>query len=80
MPYMGWDEWELVNGCEDDEGDDYDHVYHHYIITNSGFNFLKEYTDELVYYHEGLSMYIWGVTHYGTSWDYVLTDIKLVNR
>jgi hypothetical protein len=22
-------------------------------------------------------MYIWGVTHYGTSWDYVLTDIKI---
>lgn len=81
MPYMGWDEWELVNGCEDDDEDgDYDHVYHHYIISNSGFNFLKEYTDELVYYHEGLSMYIWGVTHYGTSWDYVLTNIKLVNK
>lgn len=82
MPYMGWDEWELVNGCEDDEGDDgdYDHIYHHYIITLAGYNFLKEYTDELVYYHEGLSMYIWGVTHYGTSWDYVLTNIKLVNK
>ena len=22
-------------------------------------------------------MYVWGVTHWGTSWDYVLTDIEI---
>ena len=37
-------------------------------------NILKAH--EIVYYSEELDLYIWGVTHYGTSWDYVLTDIK----
>ena len=34
-------------------------------------------TNEIVFYSEDLDMYLWGVTHYGTSWDYVLTDIKI---
>lgn len=42
-----------------------------------GYEFLAEYTDEIVFYNEKLDVYIWGITHYGTSWDYVLTDIKL---
>ena len=79
VSYIGWDEWEVVNGYEENEEGWYE-VYQYYIISDSGYYFLKEYTDELVYYHDGLSMYIWGVTHYGTSWDYVLTDIKLVNK
>ena len=71
-------EWELVNGGEMDEEDDYYEVYQYYIISDAGASFLEEYTDEIVYYHEGLDMYVWGITHFGTSWDYVLTDIELV--
>ena len=71
-------EWELVNGGEMDEKDDYYEVYQYYIISDAGASFLEEYTDEIVYYHEGLDMYVWGITHFGTSWDYVLTDIELV--
>ena len=77
VPYIGQYEWELVNGCEEDEDGWYE-VYQYYIISDSGFRFLEEYTDEIVYYHEELDMYVWGITHFGTSWDYVLTDIKLV--
>lgn len=33
--------------------------------------------NEIVYYNEKLDMYLWGVQHYGTSWDYVLTNIKI---
>lgn len=76
VPYIGYYEWELVNGCEEDEDGWYE-VYQYYIIGDDGFRFLEEHTDELVYYHEELDMYIWGITHFGTSWDYVLTDIKL---
>lgn len=76
VPYIGQYEWELVNGCEEDEDGWYE-VYQYYIISDSGFRFLEEYTDEIVYYHEELDMYVWGITHLGTSWDYVLTDIKL---
>ncbi len=77
VPYIGYYEWEVVNGCEEDE-EGYYEVYQYYIITDSGAEFLQEHTDELVYYHSELDIYVWGITHFGTSWDYVLTDIKLV--
>lgn len=69
-------EWELVSG-EDSYGCD---VYQTYIISESGYQFLNRYTDEIVYYNEGLDLYLWGITHFGTSWDYVLTDIKVKER
>lgn len=76
VPYIGFYEWEVVNGCEENE-EGYYEVYQYYIISETGAVLLKEFTDELVYYHGELDMYVWGVTHFGTSWDYVLTDVKL---
>lgn len=52
-------------------------VFSYYIIDDRGAEILKEYTDELVYYSSELDMYIWGVTHWGTSWSYVLTSIEI---
>lgn len=75
--YAGYENWELVNGEEENEYGDYYEVYQYYIISDYGYSFLERHTDELVYYHEELDMYLWGITHFGTSWDYVLTDIKL---
>ena len=72
------EDFELVNGSDYNEEDDYYYdIYQYFIIDNNGYNILKEYTDEIVYYLEDLDIYIWGVTHYGTSWRYVLTDIKI---
>lgn len=76
--YAGYENWELENGIEENEYGDYLDVYQYYIIDYSGARFLSERTDEIVYYNEELDMYLWGITHFGTSWDYVLTDIKLV--
>lgn len=73
--YMGW---ELENGEDFNEDGEYYDIYQHYIISEAGARFLEEFTDEIVYYHYDLDMYVWGITHFGTSWDYVLTDIKLV--
>lgn len=73
----GYDDWDLINGYEGDE-DEYYEVYQYYVISESGYQILEHFTDELVYYSEELDMFLWGVTHFGTSWDYVLTDIKLV--
>ena len=50
-------------------------IFQCFIISEQGAKILKEYTDEIVYYNETLGLYVWGVTHYGTSWDYVLTNI-----
>lgn len=78
ISYIGYYEWELASGAEEDEDGYYREVYQYYIITDSGAQFLQDYTDEIVYYHPELDMYVWGITHFGTSWDYVLTDIKLI--
>ena len=66
------EDWEMIAGEFDSA------VFQDYIISETGYKFLEEYTDELVFYNEKLDMYIWAITHFGTSWDYVLTGIKLV--
>lgn len=53
----------------------YSEIFQYFIISHSGAEILKEYTDEIVMYNSELDLYVWGVTHFGTSWDYVLTDI-----
>lgn len=30
-----------------------------------------EHTDEPVFHDAELGLYVWGITHFGTSWDYV---------
>lgn len=67
-------DWEIV------AGEFKEMIFQDYIITEQGYKFLEEYTDEIVFYNEKLDIYIWGITHFGTSWDYVLTDVKLVSE
>lgn len=71
--------WDPVNGEEyDEETDTYAEVFQYFIISAAGADILMDYTDELVWYNEDLDLYVWGVTHWGTAWDYVLTDIPVV--
>ena len=63
-----------INELEDTQ--DYaDEIYQYYIVSDNGAEILKE-INEIVFYNEELDMYVWGVTHWGTGWDYVLTNIK----
>lgn len=55
-------------------------IFQYYIIDNWGVEILSNYTDEIIFYNEKLDVYLWGITHWGTSWDYVLTDIKIENK
>lgn len=55
-------------------------IYQWYIISYSGAQFLMRETDEIVLYDEELDVYVWAITHWGTGWDYVLTDIKLKEK
>ena len=66
------EDWELVNGDFDQE------IYQDYIISEYGYRFLVDHTDEPVFYNERLDVYIWGIAHYGTAWSHVLTDIGLI--
>ena len=55
----------------------YEDIFQYFIISDNGTEILKNWTNEIVFYNEALYMYVWGVTHWGTAWSYVLTDIKL---
>ena len=71
------DNFELQNGMEyDEESDEYTEVYQTYIITDRGAEYLKRNTNELVYFNDDLNMYVWGITHYGTSWDDVEIELN----
>ena len=61
---------------EINEQNEYQEVFQWFIVDDFGARLLQD-IDEVVYYNEKLDMYLWGVTHYGTSWDYVLTNIKI---
>lgn len=61
----------------ENEQDDGPEVFQWFIVDDWGARLLQQETNEIVYYNETLDMYLWGVTHYGTSWDYVLTSIKI---
>lgn len=59
------------------EQDEQREIFQYFIISDNGAEILKEYTNDPVFYIPVLDCYVWGVTHWGTSWDYVLTDVKL---
>jgi len=67
---------EEINELEEEQENSYNaEIFQYFIVDSQGAEILKE-INEIVYYNEELDMYVWGVTHWGTSWDYVLTDIK----
>lgn len=76
-----WNEPDYYNGSEyyttADGSEHYNEVFQYYIIDGNGAEILSTWTDEIVYYLPVLDMYVWGITHFGTSWDHVLTDIKI---
>lgn len=60
----------------ENEQNEYQEVFQWFIVDDWGGRLLQE-INEIVYYNETLDMYLWGVTHYGTSWNYVLTSINI---
>jgi len=69
-------DWDIYCGNDyDEETDEYIEFYQYFIIDGNGAEILQRYTEECVYYCEKLDMYVWAVAHWGTSWDYVLTNI-----
>jgi hypothetical protein len=52
-------------------------IFQFFIVSDQGAELIQNYTDDPLFYCSELDMYIWGVTHWGTSWTHVLTDIRL---
>lgn len=71
--------WEQENGFLDnsEEEESQLEIFQYFIVSNNGAEIIKQYTNDPLFYNEELDMYVWGVTHCGTSWNYVLTDIML---
>ena len=67
---------EFCGTLYDEENDEYIDTYQSYIITQSGAEYLKHNTDEVVVYSETLDLYFWEITHYGTAWTHVFTSLK----
>ncbi len=67
---------EKIEELENEQDDDPE-VFQWFIVDDWGARLLQQETNEIVYYNETLGMYLWGVTHYGTSWNYVLTNIEI---
>ena len=65
-----------INELEEQQ-DEQREIYQYFIVSESGAEIIKDYTSDPLYYLPAIDCYVWGVTHYGTSWDYVLTDVKL---
>lgn len=69
---------EQIEELDEEQGRSYNQdIFQYFIVSNHGAEIIKQYTDDPLFYNETLDMYVWGVTHCGTSWDYVLTDVKL---
>lgn len=72
------DEWELYNGIDyNAETNQHIEIYQYYIVSDRGAEFLCNHTNEIVYYNAELDIYLWAITHCGTAWNYVLTDIPI---
>lgn len=62
----------------DEENDCYDEIYQYYIIDNDGVGILENYApNAIIYYSPLLDVYVWGITHWGTSWSIVPTEISI---
>lgn len=51
-------------------------TYQWYMVNHRDAMVLTDF-QQVVIYNEDLNVYLWCVGHFGTSWDYVLTNIKI---
>lgn len=70
----------ILGSAFDEEYDDFIEIYQYFIIDIDEYTIEKlqnlNCTDLIIAYSEKLQNYILLVDHWGTSWDYVMTDIE----
>lgn len=80
----GYDFEYEVNSDYDEENNEYIDIYQYYLIDIN--NYMIEKLNELkckdiiIAWSETLEEYVLMVDHFGTSWDYVMTNIKYTNN
>lgn len=73
---------EIGTDYDEETGEQVD-IYQYFIVDFSSWTYelMTKYSEQfgkefILYYIEELDLYVLGVTHFGTGWDYVLTDIE----
>lgn len=67
--------WDYIeSGALEDEDENPVEIFQYFLIDEGTAERLKQHTDEIIFYSPALDLYVLGVTHLGTSWDYVGTD------
>ena len=70
----------VLNSDYNEEEDEYIDIYQHYLININDYTLKllqeKNCTDLIIAWSETLEEYVLFVDHFGTSWDYVMTDIE----
>lgn len=77
--YIG-EQIDRLNGEIEDlerEQDEQQEIFQYFIVSSNGADLIKEFTNDPLFYLPALDLYVWGVTHFGTAWDYVLTDTEI---
>ena len=73
-----------VNSDYDEETDEYTDIYQYYLIDIDNYMIEKlndlGCKDVIIAWSETLEEYVLMVDHFGTSWDYVMTNIKYTNN
>lgn len=67
---------------EEEENDDWEYpdIYQWFIVEPHNYWF-EQYKDNFVMtYSDKLNVWILCVTHFGTGWDYVATDVKIIDE
>lgn len=72
--YEGLENGSLWVNEDDTEDQETKEIFQYYLISPNDADYMKRNTDELIFYSEVLDEYIWGVTHFGTSWDGVTLE------
>lgn len=80
-PELSENEFEFEVGSDyDEENEEYIEIYQYYLIAINNYMLEKlqnlKCSDVIIAYSEKLEEYVLMVDHFGTSWDYVLTDIE----
>ena len=73
----------VLGSVYDEETDTYEDIFQYYItdLTDSGVEWLGENSDSfIIAYSEALDNYVLMVDHFGTAWDYVLSDVEIVEE
>lgn len=76
--YSNLENGNLYHEDNDDDEDYTKEIYQFFLITKGGADYLKRNTDEIVFYSEKLDLHVWGITHFGTPWNGVYTEITSI--